>query len=289
MPQPLILVTGANGRTGRAVIAELRSGDVPVRALIRQPNQAAGVQALGAAETVLGDLDDETLVDAAVAGSTAVVHIGPPMHPNEVSQTSRILAAARRHGVAHLVYYSVMHPLRREVRHHRLKLDAEEKVIEGGVPYTILQPIRYMQHLEPIWNEVRKTGIHAMPYNVDIGFTAVDLADLAKAVARVVRNPRHFHATYELAGPETLSQRGMARILSEELGREVIARAIPLDEMAEAARRRGVPEDRIAQMRVMNDHYDRFGFLGNPNVLTWIIGQPPGTFRNYVRRLLSAG
>ena len=133
----------------------------------------------------------------------AVVHVGPPMHPNEVAQTGRILAAARRHGVQHLIYYSVMHPLRREVRHHRLKLDAEEAVIEGGVPYTILQPMRYMQHLEPIWNAVRTTGIHAMPFNVDIGFTVVDLADLAEVTAGVVLDPAHLYATYELAGPQT--------------------------------------------------------------------------------------
>jgi hypothetical protein len=40
-------------------------------------------------------------------------------------------------------------------------------------------------------------------------------------------------------------------------------------------------------MRIMNEHYDRFGFMGNPKILTWIIGRPPNTFRDYVKRLLA--
>ncbi len=42
----------------------------------------------------------------------------------------------------------------REVRHNRLKLDAEEVLIESGLPYTIVQPMRYMQHLALIWHKV---------------------------------------------------------------------------------------------------------------------------------------
>jgi uncharacterized protein YbjT (DUF2867 family) len=286
MPEPLTLLTGANGRTGRAILAALHAAGAPTRALIRDERQAPDLLRLGAVACSLGDLEDEAAIDQAVAGCSTVIHVGPPMHPHEVEQTGRVLAAGQRHGIAHLVYYSVMHPLRREVRHHRLKLDAEEQVIESGVPYTILQPIRYMQHLEPIWPTVLREGIHALPYNVDIGFNVVDLADLAEATARVAGDPSYLYGTFELAGPESLSQTDMARILSEELGRPITARAVPLSELEANARQRGVPEERIAQMKIMNDHYDRFGFRGNPKILTWILGREPNDFRTYVRRLM---
>jgi uncharacterized protein YbjT (DUF2867 family) len=181
-----------------------------------------------------------------------------------------------------------MHPLRREVRHHSLKLDAEEVLIESGVPYTILQPIRYMQHLLPIWPKVLEQGIHAMPFNTDVMFNVVDLEDLAEATAIVAAEHGHYFATYELAGCESLSQTDMAAIISDVIGTPVQAQAITLEQVAENARAKGFNEDRVAQMVIMNKHYDDCGFLGNPNVLRWILGRQPTQYREFVERLHKA-
>jgi uncharacterized protein YbjT (DUF2867 family) len=280
-------VTGANGRTGRAVVAALLARGARVRGLIRAPDQAARLESQGA-EAAIGDLEQPDTLAAAAAGCRAVIHIGPPMHPREVEMTCSMLAAAAKAGAAHFIYYSVMHPLRQDVPHHRLKLIAEAHVVEGGIPYTILQPIRYMQHLEPIWREVLGQGAHAMPFNTSIRFNVADLMDLAEAAAVVATQPGHAYATYELAGPEALSQDDMAAILTEELGRPVAARHIPADELRAGLEARGVNPERIQRMLVMNAHYDRYGFLGNPNVLSWLIGRPPTRFRDYVRRLAGA-
>ena len=51
-----------------------------------------------------------------------------------VWSAQRSINSALARGVSRFVYYSVMHPLRRAVRHHRLKLDAEEALIESGPP-----------------------------------------------------------------------------------------------------------------------------------------------------------
>jgi uncharacterized protein YbjT (DUF2867 family) len=283
----MILLTAANGRTGRAVLSALVGQGAEVRAMVRNPDHVAPLRELGAAEVVVADLGDDASVRSAAAGCASVVHIGPPMHPNEVTITDRVLSAARDGGAQHFVYYSVMHPFRRDVRHHALKLDATEHVVESGLAYTILEPSRYMQHLEVIWPTVAGSGVHAMPFDVHARFNVVDLADLADATALVVTQPGHEFATYELAGPQSLSQEDMAAVLTSALGREVVARAVPLDEMAEAARARGISEDRITQMRVMNAHYDEFGFLGNPNVLQWLLGRPATTYAEYVQRLVA--
>ena len=207
------------------------------------------------------------------------------MHPNKVEITSRFIDSALSHGVSRFVYYSVMHPLRRTVRHHRLKLDAEEALIESGLPYTIVQPMRYMQHLALIWNKVLETGIHAMPFNIDVRFNVADLRDLAEATAIVATSPGHLYATYELAGPEALSQRNMAAVISRVLGREIPAAALSLEELEKNARAAGASEDRITQMLTMNKHYDQYEFRGNPNALRWILGREPSTFQDYVIRL----
>ena len=181
-----------------------------------------------------------------------------------------------------------MHPLRRAVGHHRLKLDAEEALIESSLRYTILQPMRYMQHLALIWNKVLETGIHAMPFNIDVKFNVADLRDLAEATAIVVTNPGHLYTTYELAGPEKLSQRDMAAVISRVLGKEIRAEALSLEEVEKNARADGASKDRVTQMLTMNQHYDQFGFRGNPNVLRWILGREPNKFQDYVTRLAAS-
>ena len=179
------------------------------------------------------------------------------------------------------------------MRHPRRKPETEELLVESDLPYTILQPTRYMQHLENIWPVVTGQGVHGMPFGTRVRFNVADLADLAEAVARVIvesapgaaRPGAHLFATYELAGPEALSQEDMARVLAEVLRRPVTARAVPLEEMRARARAAGLGEDRIEQMTVMNRHYDAHGMRGNPNVLRMLLGREPTSFRQYVERL----
>jgi uncharacterized protein YbjT (DUF2867 family) len=282
-----VLVTGANGKTGRAVIAALAARGAAARSFIRDAAQWPALQVLGkAGDHAVGDLRDPGSIGRALTGCDAMVHIGPPMHPDEVVLTRNCIEAARKHGLRHFVYYSVMHTLRREVRHHRLKLECEEMLVESGLAYTIVQPIRYMQHLEPIWQQVTGQGVHAMPFNVDVRFNVADLLDHAAATAAVVTEAgAHLYATYELAGPEALSQTDMAAVISKVIGRPVTARAVPLEELRAKASAAGNSADRVEQMLAMNAHYDQHGFLGNPNILRMVLRREPTRFEDYVRRL----
>jgi uncharacterized protein YbjT (DUF2867 family) len=284
--QPAILLTAANGRTGRAVVAALAAGGLSCRVFIRDPAQWPALQALGATSHAVGDMADPQSIVRALEGVHSVIFIGPPMHPDEATFVGNFLAAAQRANLRQFLYYSVMHPLRRDVRHHGLKLDAEQHIIESGVPYSILQPIRYMQHLEGIWKTVISDGVHAMPFNVEAKFNVVDLVDLAEATARVAATTDYLYGTYELAGPESLSQADMARIISQVIGKPVHAEQVPIKTLRDRGQAAGLSTDRIEQMSIMNQHYDAYGFAGNPAALTMILGRPPSTFRNYVERLI---
>ena len=283
-----ILLTAANGRTGRAVLTQLSKAGADVKVFIRDERQWPALQKLGATSYALGDMEDASTINAAMASCETIIHIGPPMHSNEVEITNRFIDAALAHSVSRFVYYSVMHPLRRAVRHHRLKLDAEETLIESGLPYTIVQPMRYMQHLALIWKKVLETGLHAMPFNIDVKFNVADLRDLAEATAIAATEPGHLHATYEFAGPEALSQREMAAVISRVLGRDIRAVALSLEEMEKNARAAGASDDRVTQMLTMNKHYDQYGFHGNPNALRWVLGREPNKYQNYVTRLAAS-
>lgn len=281
-----VLVSAANGRTGRAIVNAVTAKGANARAFIRNPAQVDGLKsALSITDVVVGDMLKADTIDAAAQGCDAIIHVGPPMHPDEKLITGHFVAAALKANVKRFVYYSVMHPLRREVPHHARKLDTEEMIIESGVPYTIVQPIRYMQHLETIWKEVLSSSVHAMPFNTHVKFNVADLIDLADAAAKVALEDGHLYATYELAGPESLSQDDMAKIISDVLKRNITARQIPLDEMAAKAKAAGANDLRIETMRKMNGHYDHSGFLGNANVMRWLLGREPTQYKGYVQRL----
>jgi uncharacterized protein YbjT (DUF2867 family) len=279
-----ILVTGASGKTGRRAVAGIAGRGGKVRAFVRREQAGAELLQAGAAEIALGDLTDAASLRRALAGAGQVLHICPPMHPREDGIATTLIDIAADEGVERFVLYSVLHPLLDDVPHHARKLTAERYLVNSELGYTILQPSRYMQHLAPIWKTVLATSVHAMPFGTTAKFSVVDLADLAEATALVMTTPGHNGATYQLAGPDALSQDDMAQVLTKILDRPIRAAARPLDEFRREAAAAGMPAERIETMTLMNAHYDAHGLIGNPNVLRWILGREPTRFAEFVRR-----
>lgn len=279
----VILVTGASGKTGQAVVRELAQRGGRVRAFVRRDDAARDLLSAGAAEAQVGDLLDAAALRRAIAGSAQVIHICPPMHPQEEELGKRVIELSEAESVGRLTLYSVLHPVV-DVPHHRRKLGVEKALIESSLVYTILQPGRYMQHLATAWKDVVEAGVHSMPFAVDRRFSLVDLHDLAEAAARVMLVEGHEYATYQLCGPERLSQIDCASILSNHLGREVRAAVKPMAAAAAAFERAGMPAARIENMRIMNAHYDAHGFVGAPTALRMLLGREPTSFARYVAR-----
>lgn len=278
-----ILVTGASGKTGTRVVSALSRAGLNVRGFIRRPEAEQQVRTAGAGEIATGDLLDAQSLRAAMQGAEQMLHICPPMHPQEDELARTITDLCRELGTQRLILWSVLHPVI-EVPHHRRKLTAEQYLIESGQPYTILQPCRYMQHLASVWKAVSETGVHAMPFSAQSRFSLVDLDDLAAAAAVVcARNGDEF-ATYQLAGPDALSQEDCAAILSDLLGKPVRAEAKSFETFRTEAQKAGMPDHRLETMAVMNAHYDAHGLRGNPHVLEWLLGRRPNSFADFVKR-----
>jgi uncharacterized protein YbjT (DUF2867 family) len=281
-----ILVTGASGKTGRRVVAALAKRGGHVRAFIRRAEAGSELRQSGAVDIAIGDLTDTDSLKRAVQGVGQVLHICPPMHPKEDVIARTLIDLSKDSGVERFVLYSVLHPILADVPHHDRKLQAERYLVDSGLPFTILQPGRYVQHLSLIWKSVLATGVHSMPFSVTSKFSLADLADLAEASARVTTESGHEGATYELAGPNALSQNDVAAILSELLGRPIRAEAKPAAQARKEAEAAGMPAERIDTITRMNAHYDAHGLVGNPNVLRWILGREPNNFAAFVRREL---
>jgi uncharacterized protein YbjT (DUF2867 family) len=282
----MILVTGAAGKTGRAVIRALVARDEAVRAMVHRPEQAPYLLALGAREVIAGDMRLEAGLQRATHGVRSIYHICPNMSPDEVSIGRALLAATRAAGIEHFVYHSVLHPQTEAMPHHWLKLRVEEHLFQSGVPYTILQPAAYMQNVLAHWDRIVKEGVYPVPYGVETRLGMVDLEDVAAAAALVLTEPGHSGATYELAGAEALSQVEVAAILEQQLGRPVRAELVSPEDWGQQARSAGLGDYQVGTLVKMFDYYDRFGFWGNPRVLGWLLGRPPTTFAAFVGRVV---
>ncbi|MBY8338548.1 NmrA family NAD(P)-binding protein [Streptomyces spinosirectus] len=275
----MIAITAAAGTTGRHILSALHSAGLPVRALVHSPERTERVRALGAQEVVVADLTHPGEVQTALEGCTAVVHIGPPMHPREITMGQNVIDAAQRAGVEHVVQMSVTHPQLEPLLNHQSKLAVEQHLLASRLPFTILQPMHYMQNVRVA--DCLATGRFAQPYSLDRPLSFVDLADVGQVAATVLTTPQeHLWATYELCGTDTLTGHQVAEILSDVGGTPVRAELVPLD----AVLPEHAPDYTIDGFTRLVNQYDRYGILGNPNVLRWLLGRPPTTFEQYVRR-----
>ncbi len=285
----MILITGAAGKTGRAIIRALAVQGEPVRALVRRVDQIRLVKDLGARDAVVGDMRAGAVLEQALRGVRVAYHICPNISPDETAIGRAMIAAARAAGVEHFAYHSVLHPQSEAMPHHWQKLRVEEALFESGLAYTILQPCAYMQNVLAGWRAIADDGVYAVPYPVEARLSLVDLDDVAEAARVVLTEPGHIAATYELAGPEAPTQTEVAASVSRRLGRPVHAEQIAVEAWVDQARAGGMTAYQVETLVRMFRYYERFGFCGNPRVLSQLIGHPPGTFEAFVERMVAPG
>lgn len=280
----MILVTGAAGKTGQAVIKALVTDGESVRALVHRPEQVQLIEALGAQEVLVGDMLARVTVDRAVQGIRAVYHICPNVSPDEVAIGHSLIKASRSSGVEHFVYHSVLHPQTEEMPHHWMKMRVEEQLLKSGLPFTILQPTAYMQNILTHWHNINENGVYPIPYAAETRLSMVDLNDVAQAAVIVLGEPEHFGATYELVGTTGMTQTAVAEILSLDLERTVSVEVVPIEKWVAQARSSGLGEYQIETLTKMFAYYNRHGLWGSPRVLTWLLDRSPTSFTDFLER-----
>jgi NAD(P)H dehydrogenase (quinone) len=280
----MILVTGAAGKSGKAVVKALAAKDAKVRAFVRNPDHAASLLALGAAEVSFGSFEDVRALAQAAAGVQAVYHICPNVSRDEVAYARAVAAAARMHGVKRFVYHSVLHPQIEAMPHHWQKMRVEEMLFAAGLDLTVLQPTAYMQNILGLWDGIVHDGAFRFPYPPATRLSLVDLDDVGEVAAIVLTQDGHGGATYELVGTPALSQTEVAASLTAALGRDVRAEDVPLAHWEARACAGGIGEHERATLAAMFRYYAEHGLIGNPNTLRWLLGRAPTTLAGFLAR-----
>lgn len=283
-----VLVTGAAGKTGRALLGALRDcPDISLHAWVHTADQARELATLGAHQVFTGDMLDRQNWRQALEPVDCLYFICPNMHPHEVELAQLAIQSSQETAVSHFVYHSVLHPQTEEMPHHWQKLRVEESLFRTRLPFTILQPCAYMQNLDIHWSGMRTHRKLRLPYAATTVIDMIHLQDLATVAARVVREGKpHWHATYELATGENLSQQAIADLVARHIGSPVHVECLDPSQWEAEARNSGLSAYARQTLKAMFAYYERYGFRGNGHILTALLGQKPISLAAYITQAL---
>ena len=282
----MILVTAANGNQGRWLVPRLLAAGARLRACVRSQASAEALRAKGVSDVVVGDITDPEVLARAMEGAETVYHIGPTLNPKERELGFAAVDAARATGVRHFVFSSVLHAILTDLVQHQIKRDIEEYLLSSGLEFTILQPTNFMvpMRLRPAFEQ----GVFRLTWTLERRQSLVDIGDVAEVAAAVLtEGERHWGATYELASPGRYTANDLAAIISGVVGREVRTERIEPEVFIKQYLRIEDLDERpyeVAAARAIGSRYSRHDFVGNTNVLTWLLGRAPTSFEDFVRR-----
>jgi len=279
-----ILVTAAGGNQGRWLVPKLLERGLAVRGNVASESSAARLRALGVDDIVVGDLADPEVQRRAVRGVEKVYHVGAT-GGDERAMGFGLIDAARAEGVEHFVFSSVLHAIITALKQHEYKRDIEEHLLSSDLEFTILQPSNYMLplRLQPVFAR----DVFELSWSLDRRQTLVDLDDVTDVAALVLTDSaRHAAATYELVSPGRYTAHELGEIIARVLERPIGVVEITADDYAKRWPDRDPEtiEHMLQVLRSISAQYSAHDFVGNPNVLTWLLGREPTSFEQFVRR-----
>jgi uncharacterized protein YbjT (DUF2867 family) len=286
----MILVTAAHGNQGKLLVPKLLAAGQQVRACVQSQASAGQLRDLGVPDVIVGDISEPAVLAKAIRGVQKVYHVGPTIHPREREMGFAVVDAARAEGVRHLVFSSVLHAITTDLVQHEIKRDIEEHLLSSDLEFTILQPANYMLPLK--LRPVFAHGVFELSWSLERRQSLVDLGDVTDVAAMALTDSaRHAGATYELAAPGRYTAYELGDIISRVLGRPIAVREIDADSYLRAWVGDTDPREVTHQVRVLRAitaRYSSHDFVGNPNVLSWLLGRPPTTFEEFVRQQVAA-
>ncbi len=283
-----ILVTGASGKFGRAVIGHLLTTyAVPAKQIIattRKPETLADLSAKGITVRT-ADFDDEASLAKAFTGATRLLIVSTDAldRPGRrLEQHLRAVAAAKAAGVKHIAYTSMMHPDADSpigfAADHR---GTEEAIKASGISHTILRNAWYMENLVMSLPSALASG----QWYVATGKGTTAHAardDQARTAAAVLASGTNDNAVYNVTGPQALTSDETAALVSEAVGKPLQVVHVTPDQLQAGMIAAGVP-DFLAPVFVsfdVNALKDRSGTLSD--AVTTLSGVKPQTLKQWL-------
>lgn len=209
-----ILITGATGSVGRALVRELIKRGRDVRAGVHTSEKFEYIRMTGVEQAYL-EFGDLASIDRALQ-EIETVYLLTPFAREQVEFTRRVVDRARMWGVDHIVKLSMMNaddvPGTQFTRWHK---QAEMYIEDSGIPYTFIRPNMFMQNF---LRYVQPSGsLIALPLNHAL-VSYIDERDVASVSAEVVLAGKEFYGKkLEITGPHALSMEDITDIITKEI------------------------------------------------------------------------
>jgi uncharacterized protein YbjT (DUF2867 family) len=279
----MILVTGATGLNGSALVRVLSAKGVPVRALVRSTAKGQVLSSLPKVEVVEGDMARPETLATALRGVDRAMLISTS-DATMLDVQSNFIEAARKAGVAHVVKLSGIIPgIDSPFRFARMHAEIENRLEASGMAFTHLRAGEFMPAYFRQVPSIVARGMLALPME-DARIASVDVGDLAEVAATVLTTPGHEGKIYPLTGPESLSMAEVAGRLSDATGNTIRYVNVPPEEAKKAQLAAGMPQYRadalvelFAERRKGNEA-QVFGTIET------VFGRRPTTFAEFARR-----
>jgi len=272
-----ILVTGATGRVGRLVVAELLAAGVPVRVLTRRPSAA---ELPASVDVFAGDFAAPESLDAALQGVSAVFLLWTAP-PGTVGAVVERLAACTRRVVFLSSPHQTPHPFFQQPNAGAaLHAGIEHAIAGAGLAATMIRPGMFASNARFWWAaSIRNGGIVRWPYAA-AETAPIDERDIAAVAARALLEDRHEGGDYVVTGPESLSQAQQIGIIADAIGRPIRFEELSPDEFRRETEGRWPPA-------VVNMLLNAWAAaIGQPAFVTStvaeVVGTPARTFRQWV-------
>ena len=238
-----ILITGASGVLGRAIVGAAAKAGFAIRQGVRDPKRANPD-----VEMVRLDYTDNATIAPSMAGVSGLLLMAPSLDPNAAAELGPVIAVAKAAGVKHIIFISAFGVNHNEQAPLRT---VEHLVMDSGIPYTILRPNFFMENFSEgfLAGGIKAQGaIYLAAGDGSTSFISVlDIA--AAAVAAFQKNLTG--QQFDLTGPVALNHAEVARIITGVSRRPVTYHPLTEEQMVAGARAAGMPEPAIVYLTAL--------------------------------------
>lgn len=271
-----ILVTGATGKLGSAVVQALQGRGIYVRAAARHTTRLKWKELV---QPVLFDYEDKGLYKAALDGVSGVFLIAPPLDVRAPEKLIPFIDKIKETGVRYVVFNSAIKADLNEQNPLRI---IELYLLNSGIACTILRPNFFMENFTGWLAPMIDAGeMYVAADDAKTSFISVE--DIAQ-VAAVCLMEKHSGEQYTLTGIEPLGYGDVARIISQVSGRTVNYKPISEKELIVGAREQGMSESEIQFMAQLFASVRNGLVAETTNTVLQVTGKAPITFKEFAQK-----
>jgi uncharacterized protein YbjT (DUF2867 family) len=275
----MILVTGASGSVGKAVLTEVARSGVPHRAMYRSPQEAA--KAPAGTETVIADFSDKASLAAALRGVESVYLVCSPI-PELVQLESNVIEASEAAGVRRIVLNSALGAGDWGKSFPSWHRKVEVRLKATKLAHCILRPNSFMQNVLTYYApSIRAQGAFYGAMG-SARTSYLDVRDIAAVAAKALRGGEHDGKTYELNGPEALTYPEVAQKISQHAGIAAKYVDIPVEAQRKAMLDQGMPDWQVTALLDLQEYYTSGKGGTVDGLLQRLLGRPPITMDKFL-------